>query len=295
MNQLSNKVQGIIYIGLCIFLWSLIPVFAKFAQTSLDHYQYLFFSSVISFFSLLSVSIYNKKTNELFSYSVKTLIALFLLGFLDFFYYLLLYFGYKEANGLEVLVIQYTWPIFIVLLSLVLLNESLNKNKITSLILGFIAVFLIITKGDISSIDFTNIKVIMYVIIGSFAFALFSVLSKKIKVNLTNAITIFFLTAIIYSYISMSVFSSFVWPSSQEWIYILINGIFLNGISYLFWIKALQKADASFIAPFIFITPILSSIFLILFFDETIYMIYFFALFLIILSGIVNSLKVKRN
>mgnify|MGYP005993903609 CR=1 FL=1 len=295
MNQLSNKVQGIIYIALCIFLWSLIPVFAKFAQTSLDHYQYLFFSSVISFLSLLMVSIYNKKTKELFSYSSKTFIALFLLGFLDFIYYLLLYFGYKEANGLEVLVIQYTWPIFIVLLSLVLLNESLNKNKIISLILGFIAVFLVITKGDISSIDFTNIKVIAYVIIGSFSFALFSVLSKKIKVNLSNAITIFFLTAIIYSYISMSIFSSFVWPSFQEWIYILINGIFLNGISYLFWIKALQKADASFIAPFIFITPILSSIFLILFFDEAIYMIYFLALFLIVLSGLVNSLKVKRN
>lgn len=291
MKRFSKNMQGIFYVGLCIFLWAMIPMFAKLSQLRLDHYQYLFYSSIVSFISLLFISFYTKKTRELFKYSWKIYLFLFLLGFLDFFYYLLLYFGYQKSNGLEVLVIQYTWPIFIVLLSLLILKEKLNLNKIVSLILGFAGVTVVIIKGDFTKIDFGNINVIVMVLLGSCSFALFSVLSKKVNINLTNAVTIYFFTAIIYAFIAMQTFSSFIFPTAQEWLFILINGVFLNGISYLFWIKALQNADASFVAPFIFITPILSAGFLITFFDEPILSVYFVGLLLIIMSGLANSLK----
>ena len=291
MKVFSKNMQGIFYVGLCIVLWALIPMFAKFSQLRLDHHQYLFYSSIVSFISLFLISLFNHKTSELFKYSKKVYLFVFLLGFLDFFYYLLLYFGYNRSNGLEVLVIQYTWPIFIVLLSLVLLKERLTLPKIISLIVGFLGVSLVITKGDFTKIDLSHIDVILMVLLGSFSFALFSVLSKKVTINLTNAVTIYFFTAIIYAFISMETFSSFVFPTAKEWLFIVINGVFLNGISYLFWIKALQNADASFVAPFIFITPILSAGFLIAFFDEPILPIYFVGLVLIILSGVVNSLK----
>jgi drug/metabolite transporter (DMT)-like permease len=42
--------------------------------------------------------------------------------------------------------------------------------------------------------------------------------------------------------------------------------VFINGISYVFWIKGLQFFDASKVAPFTFIIPILSAFFLILVF-----------------------------
>jgi len=291
MQRLSQKTRSILYVAICIVLWSLIPVFAKLGQSSLDHHQYLFYSSIVSFLSLLSVALYTKKTHELLKYSGKMYLALGLLGFLDFFYYLLLYFGYQKASGLEVLVMQYTWPIFIVLLSLVILKEKLTIHKTMSLTLGFLGVVVVITKGNFASIDFSNIRVISIVLLGATSFALFSVLSKKVSITLANAVTIYFLTAIIYSFISMQMFSSFVLPSGKEWFYILINGIFLNGISYLFWIKALQNGDASFVAPFIFITPILSATFLIIVFDEPLLSVYFIGLALIVASGLANSLK----
>jgi len=252
MKRVPQTMQGIIYVALCILLWSLIPVFAKLGQSTLDHHQYLFYSSIVSFLSLLTVAFYTKKTHELLKYSGKMYLFLVLLGFLDFFYYLLLYFGYQQSNGLEVLVMQYTWPIFIVLLSLVILKEKLTLSKTISVCLGFLGVVVVITKGNFASIDLSNINVIGMVLLGATSFALFSVLSKKVSINLANAVTIYFLTAIIYAFISMQTFSSWVVPQGKEWLYILINGVFLNGISYLFWIKALQNADASFVAPFIF-------------------------------------------
>lgn len=284
---------GIIYIALCIILWSLIPTLAKFAQSGLDHHQYLFYSSIISFLSLFIVSLFQKNLKEIFIYSKKIFLVLFALGFLDFIYYLLLYFGYKHANGLEVLVIQYMWPIFIVFLSLVILKEDFTKKKLISIILGFLGVSLVITKGDFTSLDFSQIDVLLIVMLGAIAFSLFSVLSKVVKVDATNAVMIYFFSAILYSIITVSTYSSFIMPSSKDWISIIINGAFINGISYLFWIKGLQMFDASKVAPYLFITPILSAFFLILFFDEEILMVYFVGLFFVILSGLVNSLKSK--
>jgi drug/metabolite transporter (DMT)-like permease len=187
------------------------------------------------------------------------------------------------------------WPIFIVFLSLIILKEEFTKKKLLSVILGFLGVSLVITKGDFSSLDFGQIDVLLIVMLGAIAFALFSVLSKIVKVNATNAVMIYFFSAIIYSIISVQSFSEFTLPSAKDWISILINGAFLNGISYLFWVKALKTFDASKVAPFIFTTPILSAFFLIIFFDEPILLIYFVGLFLVIISGLISSIKRKKR
>ena len=293
--KISQSNIGIIYIGLCIFLWSLLGIFVKFAQSNLDHYQYMFYSSAFSFLSLLVLSIINKNLKEIFTYSKKILLFLFALGFLDFTFYLLLYFGYHHANSLEVLVIQYTWPIFIVILSLIILKEEFTKRKLFAVILGFIGVSLVITKGNISSFSFESIDVLLIVMLSAFCFALFSVLSKKVKIDAINAVMIYFFAATIYSFISMQIFSSFVFPTSKDWISILVNGIFINGISYVFWIKGLQIFDASKVAPFTFIIPILSAFFLILVFDEPILMIYFVGLAFVIFAGLINSIRTRKD
>ena len=183
------------------------------------------------------------------------------------------------------------WPIFIVFLSLIILKENFTIKKLLSIVLGFIGVSLVITKGDYASLDFSQIDVLLIVMIGSIAFALFSVWSKIIKVDATNAVMIYFFSAILYSIITVGTYSSFIMPSTNDWISILINGAFINGISYLFWIKGLQIFDASKVAPYLFITPILSAFFLIVFFDEVILTIYFVGLFFVVLSGLINSIK----
>lgn len=289
------NLQGSIYLALCILLWSFIPVFAKFAGTSLDHHQYLFYSSIVSFASLLVVLIFSKSIKSVFSYKFSTYVFLFFLGFLDFFYYLLLYFGYQRSNGLEVLVVQYTWPIFIVLLSVILLKESLGRNKILSLVFGFSATILVLLKGDIWSVNFTQMNVILFVALGAFSFALFSVLSKKVEVSAINAVCIYFFSAVLYSFFSVFCFSEFKLPNLKEWGFILINGVFLNGISYLFWIKALQGLEASFAAMFIFVIPILSAFLLVLVFGEEILGVYLISLVLVIVSGVLASLKKKSK
>ncbi|RLA75450.1 MAG: EamA/RhaT family transporter [Epsilonproteobacteria bacterium] len=270
-------------------LWAMIPVAAKLGQGTLDHHQYLFYSSLLSFTTMLVVGAYSQKLHLVLQYKTKDILSVVVLGFLGtYIYYLLLYFGYKYAVGLEVLVVQYLWPVLIVVFGAVVLKERLTYRKIVAVSLGFVAVVAVVTKGDISSIDISNTKVLILVFVGASAFALFSVLSKRITLEPIGAITGYFLVATVSSWVSMMIFSDVRLPQTADIAPIVINGVFLNGISYLFWIKALKLKDASYIAPYIYATPVLSAFLLILVFDEPLYISYIFSLILVIVSGLIN-------
>ncbi len=214
------------------------------------------------------------------------------LGFLGtYLYYIFLYYGYSHARGLEVLVLQYSWPLFIILLSIILLKERLDLNRWISGFLGFFAVILVITHGNFKNIYLKSYRVDLMVLFAAFIFALFSVLSKNVSYKPYTLLTVYFLTATVFSFLSMMLFSKFELPPTGTILPILLNGLFVNGYSYLFWILALRNADASFIAPFVFLTPIFSTLYLVLFFGERLSPVYGLSLSLIIISGLINQRK----
>jgi drug/metabolite transporter (DMT)-like permease len=270
-------------------LWALIPVVSKQGQTDLDNHQFLFYSSFISFLLFFILSVFTKEYKVFYALKLPEFLKAVFLGFLGtYLYYILLYFGYKHAKGLEVLVLQYSWPVFIVFLSSIILKEKITKRKMLAVALGFLGVFIILSKGNFTQIHLVNLKVDIMVLFAAFVFALFSVLSKKITLDALSLNTIYFLTATLFSFVSMIMFSHFKVPDFKSLYPILINGLLVNGISYLFWIKALKNAKASFLAPFIFLTPIISSIYLVILFKEVFLPVYLVGMALVIIGGILG-------
>jgi drug/metabolite transporter (DMT)-like permease len=230
------------------------------------------------------------EVQEVKFYSLKDWVFIIFLGLLGtYIYYLFLYLGYAQAEGLEVLVIQYTWPILIVVLSAFILREKLTYRKIIAIALGFLGVMTVLSKGELGQINVSNPSVILLVGAGAFCFALFSVLSKTVKKSPTVVVSLYFLTALIASFLSMLFFSKFQMPTSAEIIPILLNGVLVNGYSYIFWKKALHATEASYLAPFTYIAPILSAVYLVIIFGEPFLMAYAIGLILIVAGGLVNS------
>ncbi len=279
--------RAVLYVLICVSLWGLIPVVSKTGQIGLDHHQFLFWSSLVSFLAYVPF-IFNRGK----SYTINDYLKMAGLGFLGtYLYYILLYYGYSHAKGLEVLVLQYSWPLFIILLSIILLKENLNLRRWISGFLGFMAVILVITHGNFKNIYLESYRVDLIVLFAAFIFALFSVLSKNVSYEPYTLLTVYFLTATLFSFLSMMIFSKFALPPTGTIFPILINGLFVNGYSYLFWILALRNADASFLAPFVFLTPIFSALYLVLFFGERLSLVYGLSLSLIIISGLINQRK----
>lgn len=280
------------YVLICVALWALIPVVSKMGQTTLDHHQFLFWSSLVSFMVLSGAAAFSGAWEEIKTFRPRDWGSLFFLGLLGtYIYYLFLYLGYSRATGMEVLVVQYTWPIFIVGLSMVILKEHLSHQKILAIVLGFTGVLLVLTKGEFQTLHVTHVSVMALVGAGAFCFALFSILSKNITRAPLGVTAIYFLSAAVASFLSMICCSDFALPSPDEIFPVLLNGVLVNGFSYVFWIIALRSAQASYLAPFTFITPALSAIYLILFFDEPFVPAYGAGLICVIAGGLVNSLS----
>ena len=292
---MKSKTKAIIYVLICVGLWAFIPVVSKLGQKNLDNHQFLFWSSVSSLFLLVFLTVTQKKTKDFLKYNISDWFHVVFLGFLGtYLYYILIYFGYAQAQGIEVLVLEYSWPIFVVILSVFILKEKLTWKKVLTIMIGFLGVFLVLTKGNFSQIHLENFWVDILVLLAAFSAASFSVLSKKVYFEPYTMVTIFFLTATVASFFSMILLSDFLLPSKNTITLIIINGFFVNGYSYILWIKALKELEASFVAPFVFLTPIISIFYLIIFFQESFLPVYGFGLFAVIAGGLLNSSK-KNN
>ncbi len=293
---MTEKTKGTIFVLICVVLWALIPVVAKMGQATLDNHQFLFWSSLVSFIVLSIATTINGDIVEIKYYSLKEWGYLLFLGLLGtYIYYLFLYLGYSKTSGMEVLVVQYTWPILILILSIFILKERINLRKVIAISLGFIGVVLVLSKGEFQKLELNDISIISLVAAGAFCFALFSVLSKNIKRAPLAVTSIYFLSASIASFISMLYFSNFALPSRTELVPVLLNGILVNGFSYMFWLLALKSTEASYLAPFTFIAPVLSAVYLILFFNESFVPAYGVGLACVIAGGLVNSVNLKKR
>ncbi len=269
------RTQGYLLALMCVFLWSLIPVVAKLGQIDLDHHQFLFYSSLISFLVLLLYGIFTSRISDLFSFSLGEFLWTCVLGLLGtYIYYLLLYYGYREARGLDVLVMQYTWPLFVALLSSLLLGERPGVLRILGLMLGFFGVVVVLSRGKIGAIHLSSIHILLLVIFASLCFALFSVLSKSLKRDPVVLNIIYFFSATVASWISMCLFSRPLLPPLPSLLPLVLNGTLVNGFSYVLWIMALRRLDASSAAALVFLTPLIASLNLVFFFGEPFLPIY---------------------
>jgi drug/metabolite transporter (DMT)-like permease len=146
-----------------------------------------------------------------------------------------------------------------------------------------------LTKGNFSQIQLSNLKVDLIVLGAAGVFGLFSVLSKKTDMEPFTATTLFFAAGTFFSFFAMLFFSHWGVPAKESFWPILGNGILINGLSYIFWLKGLKYAKASFVAPFVFRTPVIAAVLIVLFFKEVFLPIYILGLGLVITAGLISK------
>ena len=291
-NQLENRPNALLFALTCVVSWAFIPVVSRYGQSTLDNYQFLFWSSMLSFVVLAVYTLISGKSKYFLKYTLRDLGIASILGLMgSYVYYLFLYYAYKHTQGLEVLALQYTWPIFIVGFSAVFLKERITKRTLLATSLGFLGVLIIITKGSFHQIYLGNIYIDLLVLLAAAVFGLFSVISKKVNYEPLTATTIFFLSATICSIVGMFEFSKFAYPSSDSFFPLMLNGVLINGLSYVLWLKALSYAEASFVAQLVFLTPVIASILVVLFFGEIFSPIYVLSMGLVIAAGLIAQGK----
>jgi drug/metabolite transporter (DMT)-like permease len=261
----TPQLRALMWVLPCIAAWALIPRLAS-NTGRLDPFAYLFWSSAVSAACLLLCTRLTGHWPTLRAYSTTDLRRLAALAALGAFgYYALLYSAYAPCGGAGcphkaaiVVVTQYTWPAFTVLWSAILLRETLTHRTLISMLLGLVAVA--VGAGGLHA-DPDALTKLPIVVVAAVIFGLYSTLLKRVDYEPFSSMAVGFTVATLLSLLASLQFSaSLALDRAAAWS-VLVNGIFVNGLSYVCWYRALRTAPVSFVAPWVALTPLLAAVF----------------------------------
>jgi drug/metabolite transporter (DMT)-like permease len=189
-----------------------------------------------------------------------------LLGIGGLFGYHALYFAALQlAPPAEANLINYLWPLLIVLLSAPLAGERLHWPHLAGAALGFSGVALLAFGRGLSFADSHALGYLLA--LGcAFAWSIYSVLSRRFGETPTDAIAAFCAASALLSLACHLVFERTVWPASgTAWLAVLALGLGPAGSAFYFWDHAVKRGDIRALGAISYATPILSTAILVAF------------------------------
>lgn len=284
-----------LYAAITIFLWGTVATVGKLLLTTLDNYQVLFYVMLTSLIAVFILSASMGKLKLIKKYKRKDYTVFFLLGAAGtFMYSLLFYIGLKFSSAQEAFIVNYTWPIWVIILASLFLKEKITLKKLLAIILSFVGVLVIVSQGQLS-INYQNIFGNIIMLFGAFFYGLFSVLGKKYKYENTTSMFFYFASGTILSFITMILFSKFIIPTPIELLGFIWLGGIATGVAYLFWFLALRKGDTGVMANLVFLTPFFSLIFIAIFLKEKILLSSIIGLILIISGILIQAISKNKQ
>ena len=191
------KRSAFIYAGVSILLWSTTATVTKLLLGGMDSFQILVFGSLLAFLFLLVVNLIKGNLKELKKYKAKDFLKIFGIGVLGTFCYnLFLYLGIEQMDASQAFILNYLWPIMIVVFAWLILKEKMTLRKILAIILSFLGV-VVMVLGNGFSFGSTEFLGVVFCIVAAASYGLFSVLTKKVKYDKYVSMMLYYLSAFI--------------------------------------------------------------------------------------------------
>lgn len=248
------------YLVLTIILWSAVPATAKIGLRELDNFQLLFYTALLGVVSLSGVVIVQKKLRILFGYSRTDYLRMLGMGFLGIYLYnVLLYKSYSLAPAGQVNVVNYLWPVFIVVFSILILRETLSYQTALSMAISFLGAVVSYTGGN--PLAFHNDYALGYGLAGAGAvcYGLFSVLGKKLEYDKVTSMLVYYVVGFVLIVPTVLTVSRITIPhATSTFVAVILLGGVMNSLAYVFWFKALKLGHTHKTANYIYAVPFLA-------------------------------------
>lgn len=284
--------KNYIYAILTVIIWGTTAPIAKTILTNIPNLQTLAISSLFAFIFFVVLNTINGSMKQLRQYSIKDYLIMIGLGFLGLFLYSsLYYFGISELTSQEACIINYLWPIMLVLFSSIILKEKMTVKKIIALMMSFIGIIILVIGNQTISSENALLGVICCIIAAA-CYGLFSVLNKKYNYNQNIAMMIIWVTTLVCSF-GLGMFTEQWQPIiGMQWIGLMWLGVVTDAIAYLLWAIALNDAsNSAIIANLAYLVPFISIVFSAIFLKEKITLNAIVALVLIVGGILFQSIE----
>jgi drug/metabolite transporter (DMT)-like permease len=267
--------QSYIYACLAVLFWSTVPTAFKISLKELNILPMLTIASLTSTLVLLIILFLNKKTGLIIKSSPKELLNSALLGLINpFVYYLILLKAYQLLPAQVAQPLNMIWPIILVFLSVPILGQKIKTRSFIALFISFAGVYIISSQGKLFNHGHSDLKGVLLATGSSVFWAFYFILNVRDKRDEAVKLFLNFLFGSAYLIVALLVtgdmdFETLRFKGVSSSIYI---GIFEMGITFWFWLKALQMATSTDkVSNLVYLAPFLSLIFVHFILHEPVY------------------------
>ncbi|WP_204105899.1 MULTISPECIES: DMT family transporter [Spirulina sp. CCY15215] len=258
----SDRLQATLIGATAILMWSTLALLTALSG-NIPPFQLTAMSFTIAF--AIGVIFWLKQRINIIS-ALKLPLKVWGLGVSGLFGYHCFYFiALQNAPTVDANLINYLWPVLIVLFSALLPGEKLKWFHIIGAIAGFAGAALLVMKGK--SFTFESQYAIGYLaaLICAFTWSSYSVLSRFFGSIPTHSVGGFCGVTAILAGICHGLFEPTVLPIGREWLAILGLGLGPVGLAFFTWDYGVKKGNIKILGALSYSVPLLSTILLILF------------------------------
>lgn len=154
-------------------------------------------------------------------------------------------------------------PVFMLILGLIFFKEKITAVQLAGIIISFFGLVLLVSKGDLSSINLITNKGDLLVLLSAVTWAIYSIVGKKITLNYSPLMTIIYLFLIMSVYIAPFTIngeniSAVIHLSFHGWLAIIFLGIFCSAVAYVLWAQAMNEMPATRVGAFLYVQPFIT-------------------------------------
>ena len=180
-------------------------------------------------------------------------------------YHALYFVALRLAPPAEAGLLNYLWPLLIVLLSSLLPGERLAIHHIIGAVLGLAGTALLLAGNSSAHFEPAHGAGLAAAFVAAFVWAGYSVMSRKFKSVPTDAVAGFCLATALLALVVHLAFEATVWPESiGQWLAIAALGVGPVGAAFYAWDIGMKRGDIRVLGAASYATPLLSTGFLII-------------------------------
>lgn len=249
--------KGMFYAFLAVFLWGTMGTTIKLIVARVDSFSVAVYTGFFATISLFIYLIITKKTKELTKELKKHYLFFIIAGIIGLGIQQIFYLkAFQLLPASQVVIVFYLYPLFMIIFAGLILKEKTSLTSIFSVLLGFFGVYVLASNGTFIKLDINT--GLIFTLLASLSWGLFSVLIKLRKVNAEISMFLFNLFGLAFLIALVPLFGFNCFITLTETLGILYLALIPTALAFVLWNKALHLTGTSICSNISLLTPLFS-------------------------------------